>query len=57
MQRSYYDEYTLMSQDPHPLAFLRTNAILQQFDEFRDTFGIQSGDGMYLADEDRIAVW
>ncbi len=57
VQRSYYDEYTLMSKDPHPLAFLRTNVILQQFDEFRDTFGIQPGDGMYLADEDRIAVW
>ncbi len=57
VQRSYYDEYTLMSKDPHPLAFLRTNVILQQFDEFRDTFDIQPGDGMYLADEDRIAVW
>ena len=57
VQRSYYDEYTRMSSDVHPLAFLRVNVVLQQFDEFRDTFGIQPGDGMYLADEDRIAVW
>ncbi len=57
VQRSYYDEYTLMSKDPHPLAFLRTNVVVQQFDEFRDAFSIQPGDGMYLAEEDRIAVW
>ena len=28
-----------------------------QFDEFYETYGIQPGDGMYLAPEDRIAVW
>ena len=28
-----------------------------QFDEFYETYGIQPGDGMYLAPEDRITVW
>ena len=43
--------------DPHPLAYLRGNVTVQQFDEFYDTYGIVQGDGMYLAPEDRIAVW
>ena len=43
--------------DSHPLGCLRTNVTLQQFEEFYETYGIQPGDGMYLAPEDRIAVW
>ncbi len=43
--------------DSHPLAFLRTNVTVQQFDEFMDTFQIQKGDGMYLAENKRINVW
>ena len=41
----------------HPLSYLRVNVTVQQFDEFYETYGIQPGDGMYLAPEDRIAVW
>ncbi len=43
--------------DPHPLGCLRTNVTVQQFEEFYETFDIQPGDQMYLAPEDRIAVW
>ena len=43
--------------DPHPLDYLRVNAVLQQFDEFYETYGIEEGDGMYLAPEDRVAIW
>ncbi|MBR6487162.1 MAG: M13 family metallopeptidase [Lachnospiraceae bacterium] len=43
--------------DPHPLHYLRCNVTLQQYDEFYDTYDIKEGDGMYLAPEDRIAVW
>lgn len=43
--------------DPHPLPYLRGNVTVQQFDEFYETYGIEEGDGMYLAPEDRIAVW
>ncbi|MBO4903846.1 MAG: M13 family metallopeptidase [Lachnospiraceae bacterium] len=41
----------------HPLTYLRGNVTVQQFDEFMETYGIKEGDGMYLAPEDRIAVW
>ena len=47
----------LVRSDEHPLSYLRVNITLQQFDEFYETYGIQPGDGMYLAPEDRIAVW
>ena len=43
--------------DPHPPVFLRTNAVLIQFDEFVQTYGIQEGDGMYVKPDDRIMVW
>ena len=41
----------------HPLRYLRINTVVQQFDEFYETYGIAEGDGMYLAPEDRISVW
>lgn len=43
--------------DPHPLHYLRGNVNVQQYDEFYETYDIKEGDGMYLAPEDRIAVW
>ena len=33
------------------------NAVLQQFSQFHETYGIKEGDGMWLAPEDRILVW
>ena len=50
-------QYFAVSQDSHPLNYLRVNVILQQFDEFYDTYGITEGDGMYLAPEDRLVIW
>ena len=50
-------EYYALSQDSHPLPYLRVNVVVQQFDEFYDTYGVQKGDGMYLAPEDRLEVW
>ena len=41
----------------HPLYYLRTNAVLQQFDEFLDFYGIEEGDGMYLSAENRVRIW
>lgn len=46
-----------MAQDEHPVAYLRCNIVVQQFDEFYDTFDIKEGDGMYLAPNKRVAVW
>ena len=48
---------TLTARDTHPLRYMRINATLAQFDEFIDFYGIQPGDGMYIAPEDRVAVW
>ena len=48
----YYAE-----EDVHPLKYLRINTVLQQFDEFLDTYGIEKGDNMYLAPEDRVCIW
>ncbi len=50
-------ESYLILQDSHPLAYLRINAVVQQFEEFYETFGVREGDGMYLAPEDRLEVW
>ena len=43
--------------DVHPMGYLLVNCTLQQFDEFIDFYGIKKGDGMYLAPEDRVAIW
>lgn len=51
------DENYRMKQDPHPLAYLRVNAMVQQFEEFYQTYHVTSGDQMYLAPEKRLAVW
>ena len=48
---------SLIKSDEHPLAYLRVNITVQQFDEFYETYGIKEGDGMYLAPEDRISIW
>ncbi len=43
--------------DTHPAHYLRVNATLAQFDDFLNFYGITEGDGMYIAPEDRVAVW
>ncbi|MCF0260545.1 MAG: M13 family metallopeptidase [Erysipelotrichaceae bacterium] len=43
--------------DVHPLGFLRTNCTLQQFEKFMETYSIQPKDGMYLSEDQRVAVW
>ena len=56
--RDTYDlELASAESDSHPVANLRVNATLQQFEKFYETYGITEGDGMYLAPEKRIAVW
>ena len=50
-------EYMLITQDTHPMGYLRTNVSCQQFDEFYNTYGIKPGDGMYLDPSERIGVW
>lgn len=43
--------------DPHPPCYLRTNISVQQFEEFYDAYGVNESDGMYVAPEERLAVW
>lgn len=54
---SYETEQRVYSTDSHPVPYIRINSVLQQFDEFYETYDIKEGDGMYLAPEDRINVW
>ena len=37
--------------------YMRANATLAQYDDFVRFYDIQPGDGMYIAPEDRVAVW
>ena len=55
----YSREYCEQSayQDSHPIDYLRVNVTLMQQPEFYETYDIKEGDGMYMAEEDRIAVW
>ena len=49
-------EYMLQI-DTHAPGYLRANVNAQQFQEFYDAFGVEEGDGMYLAPEERLSVW
>ena len=44
--------------DSHPVGYVRANYVVQQFDEFYETYpSVVEGTGMYVAPEDRVAVW
>ena len=43
--------------DVHAPDKLRGMLPLQSLDEFYETFGIQEGDGMYLAPAERVSIW
>lgn len=43
--------------DPHSLEKLRTNATLQNIEEFFDAFGIKEGDQMWRSPENRVIIW
>ena len=43
--------------DVHSLGRNRVNVALPQVTEFIDAFGIQEGDGMWLAPEKRVVLW
>ncbi len=48
-----YDEYC-SAYDVHSDGKTRVNAVLSNFDEFYETYGIENGDGMYTAPENRV---
>lgn len=47
----------LLSVDVHAPAKLRANVQVKNIDDFYNTFGIEAGDGMYLAPEKRVHIW
>lgn len=54
---SYDTLAELAGSDTHAPNNLRTNRVLSNFQEFFDTYGIQPGDGLYLAPENRVVIW
>ena len=53
----FIEEMFYKRQDEHPMNYLRVNAVVNQFAKFQEVFGISSGDPMYVAPADRIAIW
>lgn len=47
----------MIQTDSHPQDYMRINTVLQQFEEFNETYGVQEGDNMYLAPENRVLIW
>lgn len=48
---------SIIRTDPHSVSYIRVNVVVQQFQEFYDTYGVKEGDKMYLAPEKRLKVW
>lgn len=46
-----------LTMDVHAPSKLRCNIQVQNIDDFFTTFGIEEGDGMYRAPEDRVSIW
>lgn len=49
--------HELLVTDPHSPGLWRVNAALAHIPEFVEVYGVQPGDGMYLAPEKRMAIW
>ncbi|WP_291760031.1 M13-type metalloendopeptidase [Lysinibacillus sp. UBA5990] len=47
----------LSKNDVHSANKVRVNRTIVNFQEFYDTYGINPGDGMYIAPEDRVSIW
>lgn len=43
--------------DVHAPASVRVNAVLSSIDAFYDSYGIKAGDQMYVAPDERVAIW
>ena len=47
----------LLKTDVHALPYIRVNAIVQQYGAFYNTYGVTSGDAMFLPPQKRVYVW
>ena len=43
--------------DVHSLPSVRVNRLFETCDKFFETYGITENDGMWVAPEDRVAIW
>jgi putative endopeptidase len=43
--------------DPHSPPEFRCNAVVKNIDAFHTTYGVQEGDGMWLAPDERVRIW
>ena len=43
--------------DPHSPALFRVNGVVRNMDAWYTAFGVQPGDTLYLAPEDRVSIW
>jgi len=47
----------LLTIDPHSPNEFRCNQIVRNIDEFYEAFGVTPGDALWLAPEERVAIW
>jgi putative endopeptidase len=47
----------LLAIDPHSPGQFRCNQIVRNLDPFYEAFGVDEGDTMYLAPEERVTIW
>ncbi|MGV8906193.1 MAG: M13-type metalloendopeptidase [Acetobacterium sp.] len=50
-------EKNYLMNDVHSPAFVRVNAVLSSINEFYEIYDIKEGNKMYVAPEDRVAIW
>lgn len=48
---------TQLLNDNHSPAKVRVNGVLQNFEQFYETYDIEKGDGMYLPEDERVHIW
>jgi putative endopeptidase len=46
-----------LATDPHSANEFRCNGVVRNVDEFHATYGVQEGDALWLAPEERVRIW
>ncbi len=58
-KRKYREQELInrLKTDSHSPSEFRVNGIVRNMQEWYDAFGVKEGDALYLAPEDRVAIW
>ena len=48
---------TQVMSDPHSPPQLRVNGVVRNMDAWYDAFGVEAGDALYLAPDERVSIW